>query len=90
MVGSGVFWVKIGRFSTFWPFSVKPVNSGRVLKPETMVVDAGDSIGTCSSKTTRVSMLFSCSARYGVGDELAVGTSAGGCKMASLNAVRLA
>ena len=45
-----------------------------------MVVDAGDSIDACDSKTARNSALFSCLLGYRVGDELAVVMGIGGCE----------
>jgi hypothetical protein len=73
----------------FWRFFTEFTGSERVLMAEIMVAGAGDSVGGCDSKTACGSALFLCSAGYGVGGELAVGASAGGCKMASLSAVGL-
>ena len=59
--GSRWFWVNIGWFSTFWPFSIKSVEAWRVFEAETIMVDAKDSVGSFDLKTARERALFSCS-----------------------------
>ena len=90
MSGSEVFWVKLAGFSMFWQFSVKSADAERVLKAETIVVDARGSVSCCDSKTACKIALFSCPVLAGGCGELAVVLSIGGCKMASLGVGRLA
>jgi hypothetical protein len=47
-------------FSTFWLFSVKPIDAERVFRSATMVVGAREPAGGCDSKTAHKNMLFSC------------------------------
>ena len=69
---------------------MNPANSERILKAVKMVVDAGDSIRACDSKTARNNALFSCTVAAGGTGELAVKDGFGGCKMASLGVGGLA
>ena len=69
-------------FSTFWLFSVKPVDAEHVLRAETMVLDAGDCIGARDSKTVRNSALFSSPVAGGC-DELSIVGVATGWKRTS-------
>ena len=62
---------------------MKPVDSERVSRAETMVVDTGDSICTCESKRARRNMSFPSPETEGC-DELADVERVGGCKTASL------
>ena len=81
--GSGDFWVKIVKFSTFWCFFMKPADAGRDFEAITIVIDAGDPAGRCNSKTTCNSMLFWYPMLGGC-NELAYEESVGGRKSASL------
>jgi hypothetical protein len=63
---------------------VKSAVSERVLKAVAMVVDSGDSIGDCDSKTARKNAHFLCPVLDVVCiscSELAVVAVAGGCEM---------
>ena len=62
---------------------MKPVNSKHVSRDKTVVVDTGESVGGCDSKTTHDSMFFP-SPVIGGCDELAVVGVAAGWKRASL------
>jgi hypothetical protein len=63
--------------------------AARIFGSETMAVSAGNSVDGCDSKKSCVSPIFSCSAGYGVGDELADVWGAEHCKMTSLGAGEL-
>ena len=54
------------------------------------VVDSHIAVHGCDSKKIPNNASFSCPIGYGVGDELAVGVRAGGCKMVSLGVGELA
>lgn len=84
---SGVFWSKLWVFSMFWQFVMELADSERVLMAGIMVEGTGDSVCGCDSKMAGGSAHFSCfvgCGDSGVGDELAVGVRAGGCKMMTL------
>ena len=77
---SGLFWMEMGYFSTFWWFSVKSPEAERVLRDVLTKVGAVCSVGGCDSKSG-CNSLFS----WLVGCEmLAVVESARECKTLSL------
>ena len=76
--------MKIGGFSTFWPFSVKLVEAGRVLVPVTMQVGVGDSRQDFDLKISPKISLFWCLVTAGGCDELAAVGRLERCEMASL------
>ena len=83
----GSFWVKMGCFSTFWWFSMKLLDSERVLRHVTMAVGAGGSVSGWDLKKACDMALSLCPVRDGVNgvvDELALVESVGGCKITSL------
>jgi hypothetical protein len=60
---------------------MKTADSGRVLRPVTMEVGTGDSVGSCELETARKNAVFLCPEGYGVSvgsDELAVVGAVGG------------
>ena len=52
MRGSMDFWVNIVKILTFWCFSMKPADTGHVLKADTMVVGASDNSMSSTLGTT--------------------------------------
>ena len=52
--------MKIDRFSTFWPFSIKLVGAEHVLRPVTMQVSAVGPVDSCDSKSACNSLFFGC------------------------------
>jgi hypothetical protein len=92
MSGSGVIWVKIGGFSTFWWILVNPAISERFSWSVMIEVRAGDPVGACDSKTARKNALFSCPVEFGVAwvnDDLAVVVNVGDCETELSGVARL-
>ena len=79
-------------FSSFLQFSTELDDAERVLKADAVVESSGGFVGDCDSEKPHDSTLFWCSVEcgsIGVGDELAVVESVGGCKASSLGVSEL-